>query len=54
MGRFKGGLRCKGWINSVIINVITEVNYRCNYMQVFFKIQVQYKNMNVIYIYIYI
>ncbi len=33
MGRFKGGLRCKGWVNSVIINVITEFNYR--YMQVF-------------------
>ncbi len=30
MGRFKGGLRCKGWVNSVIINVITEINYRCN------------------------
>ncbi len=28
MGWFKGGLRCKGWINSVIINVITEINYR--------------------------
>ncbi len=26
MGRFKGGLRCKGWVNSVIINVITEMN----------------------------
>ncbi len=25
MGRFKGGLRCKGWINSVSINVITEL-----------------------------
>ncbi len=37
MGRFKGGLRCKGWVNSVIINVITEINYRCNYMQVFLK-----------------
>jgi len=35
--RFKGGLRCNGWINSVIINVITEINYRCNYMQVFLK-----------------
>ncbi len=32
MGRFKGGLRCKGWGNSVIINVITEINYRCNYI----------------------
>ncbi len=31
------GLRCKGWVNSVIINVITEINYRCNYMQVFYK-----------------
>ncbi len=38
MGRFKDGLRFKGWvINSVIINVITEINYRCNYMQVFKK-----------------
>ncbi len=36
MGRFKGGLRCEGWVNSVIINVITEMNYRCNYMQVFY------------------
>ncbi len=32
MGRFKDGLRCKRWINSVI----TEIKYRCNYMQVFF------------------
>ncbi len=30
MGRFKGGLRCKGWVNCLIINVITEINYRCN------------------------
>ncbi len=37
MSRFKGGLRCKGWVNRVIINVLTEINYRCNYMQVFFK-----------------
>ncbi len=22
-----GGLKCKGWVNSVIINVITEINY---------------------------
>ncbi len=37
MGRFKGRLRCKGWVNSVIIiiNVITGINYRCNHMQVF-------------------
>ncbi len=28
MGRFKSGLRCKGWVNSVIINVITRgVNF---------------------------
>ncbi len=37
MSRFKGGLRCKGWVNSVIINVITEIHYRCNYMQIFFS-----------------
>ncbi len=37
MGRFKGGLRCKGWVNSININVITEINHRCNYMQVFLK-----------------
>ncbi len=35
MGRFNGWLRCKGWVNIVIINVITEMNYRCNYIQVF-------------------
>ncbi len=23
------GLRSKGWVNSVIINVITEINYVC-------------------------
>ncbi len=28
-------LRFKEWVNSVIINGITEMNYRCNYMQVF-------------------
>ncbi len=27
-----GGLRCKGWVNRVIINVI---NYRCNYIGIF-------------------
>ncbi len=31
MGWFKGGLRCKGWVSIVIINVVTEINY----MQVF-------------------
>ncbi len=35
LGRFKGRLRCKGWVNSVI-NVISENYYRCNYMLVFF------------------
>ncbi len=38
MGRFKGGLRCKEWVNSVIINVITEINLRFNYMQVIFEV----------------
>ncbi len=33
MGRFKGGLMCKGWVNREIINVITEINY----MKDFFK-----------------
>ncbi len=28
MGWFKDGLRCKGWVNSVIINAITEINYK--------------------------
>jgi len=32
MGRFNGELMCKGWVNSVIINVITEINYICNYI----------------------
>ncbi len=32
MGRFKGRLWSKGWVNSVIINEITEINYRCNYI----------------------
>ncbi len=32
MGRFKSGLRCKGWVNSVTIHAITEMNYRCNYI----------------------
>lgn len=32
MGRFKGRLRSEGWINSVIIKAITEINYRCNYI----------------------
>ncbi len=36
MGRFKDGLRCKGLFNSVIINVITEINSICNYMHAFF------------------
>ncbi len=35
--RFKGGLSCKEWVNSVIIIVIREINYRCNYRPIFFK-----------------
>ncbi len=26
MGRFKGGSRCKGGLNNLIINVITEIS----------------------------
>ncbi len=37
MGRFS----CKGSVNSVIINVITEINHRCKYMQVFLKYNVK-------------
>ncbi len=47
MGRFKGGFRCKGWVNSVIINVITEMIYRCNYMQIVFTNISTIKNMHV-------
>ncbi len=27
VGRFKGGLRCTGWVNSVTTNAITETNW---------------------------
>jgi len=37
MGRFQGWLRCKGRVNCVFTNVITSINYTCNYMQVFSK-----------------
>jgi len=37
MGRYQGGLRCKGRVNCVITNVITSINYSCNYMHVFSK-----------------
>jgi len=37
IGRFKGGLRCKGRVSCVITNVITFINYSCIYMQVFSK-----------------
>ncbi len=40
MGRFKGRLSCKGWVNSVIISVIIEINYRCNYMPVFLNVSI--------------
>lgn len=45
MGRFNRGLRCKGWINSVILNGITEIEYKCNYRQIFNQAKVQRKNM---------
>ncbi len=32
MGWFKGGLMCKGWVNSVIIQLIKKMYY----MKVFF------------------
>ncbi len=25
MGRFKGGLKCKGWVNRVIIHLVADV-----------------------------
>ncbi len=28
MGRFKGGLRCKGWVNSVIKLITDVTTYR--------------------------
>ncbi len=41
MGMFGGsgrGLRCKRWVNGVIINVITEINYMCITCRSFFYI----------------
>lgn len=32
VGLFKGGLSCKRRLNSVIIEVITEINHSCNYI----------------------
>ncbi len=32
MGRFTGGLKCKGWVNSITINVITGV-ITCRYLK---------------------
>jgi len=46
MGRFKSGLSFNGLDNIVIINVITENNYRCNYMQVFFKYKYNVKTIS--------
>ncbi len=43
MGRFKGGFRCKGWVNSVTINVITDITTYRDLK----KILVQCKNMYV-------
>ncbi len=33
MDRFKGGFKCKGWVNSVIINVFAKIIYflKCKY-----------------------
>lgn len=45
MGKFKGGLKGKGMVNSVIMAVITETNYRCNWMQVIIIIKVCKKNL---------
>jgi len=45
MGRFKGGLRCKGRVNCVITNVVTFINYSYNYMQVFSKYKYNEKSM---------
>ncbi len=46
MGRFKGGLRCKGWVNSVVtIYVITEINYRCNYKHLFINYKYNVKQV---------
>lgn len=42
MVRFMGGLRCKEMINSVIIDLIIEMNYSCNYMEVFFFFKYKY------------
>ncbi len=36
--RCGGMCRCKRWVNSVIINRITEMYYMCNYMQVLNKL----------------
>jgi len=33
----KGGFKCKGWVSCVITNVITYINYSCNYILVFLK-----------------
>ncbi len=46
MGRFNSGLKCKEWVNSVTINVITENNYRCNCMQVFLKCKYHVKHVH--------
>ncbi len=43
MGWFKDGLRCKGWVNSVIINAITEMNYKHIF---FFKYKYNVKHVN--------
>ncbi len=46
MGRFKGELTCKRWVNSVIINAVTEINNRCHYMYTISALY-QINNLNV-------
>lgn len=39
------GLRCKGRVNSVIIEVGTKINYIYNYMKVFLKYKYMLKHV---------
>lgn len=46
MGKFKGRIRCKKkWVNRVIINVSSEINYKCIYMFVIFKYKYNVKSV---------
>ncbi len=45
---FGVGLRCNGWVNSVIISVNKKMYYRCNYIYMhFFYILLQCQTMYV-------